>query len=162
MKPGHETRRGIGSVRSRPPDQAICQNPAWALPIQSRERWRPPGKQPGVQEGRTMQVIHPVWRIGNSNGIFGCPTGRTRLSAPPRRPRRAPSAPRPPASVACSTAARACGGCWTGAAACGRVEPLGCPGGTAAGRATWQAGGPRPRPIWAIGCSASIGADFLL
>jgi hypothetical protein len=33
---------------------------------------------------------------------------------------------------------RACGGCWTGAAACGRVEPLGCPGGTAAGQAPGQ------------------------
>jgi len=43
-----------------------------------------------------------------------------------------------PASASRSTAACACGGFWTGAAACGRVEPLGCPGGTAAGQATWQ------------------------
>ena len=33
---------------------------AWELRITSLEHWRPCGLSPCIQQGRTMQVIHPV------------------------------------------------------------------------------------------------------
>jgi hypothetical protein len=57
---GHCTRIGIGSSRSRHPDQSTGQDHAWELRLKSREPWRPHGEKPCVQEGRTRQVIPPV------------------------------------------------------------------------------------------------------
>ena len=50
-----------------------------------------------------------------------------------------------------SAVERDCGGGWTGVSEWGRGAPQGCPGGTAAGRATWD--GWRGGPVWPSPCS---------
>jgi hypothetical protein len=56
---------------------------------------------------------------------------------PPQRLRSAPGAARAPGAAA----QRDCRWGWTGVSGGGRVAPQRCPGGTASGRATGQAGG---------------------
>src|SRR5215471_18227157 len=79
--------------------------------------------------------LKPRQRIGNSNGLL----------APPRRLRAPPAAP---LARACHPASRGSlpergaahfGWCWTGDSGWVKVAPQGCPWGTTARRATWEA-----------------------
>src|SRR5712692_892336 len=101
--------------------------------------------------GFAKQTVHYFCRLvkgaGNSNDLLA-PPRRLRPPPPPRRPPRRPpgscvppGGPRQPAGAARSQAARGaahCGWGWTGDSGWVKVAPQGCPGGTAARRATWE------------------------